>query len=193
MWRFLDDTGAIFGERTQPAAYDPRVRPWYRSATAANGFIVTSPYIIASTAEVGVTLAQPALGRSGVVGADMTLTAVSNYLADLKRSWTYPVALAVFDSEQQVVATSQPLPEGAGAQFVHVVDLHDAGITAAVTQFGTTGQAFNRATLQTPDGAMMASVQPVPFGIGEARHFFAIVAPLDAFVVPLLQIGRAHV
>ena len=32
-----------------PAGYDPRQRPWYKDATAANGLVVTTPYNDASS------------------------------------------------------------------------------------------------------------------------------------------------
>ena len=60
--------------------YDPRVRPWYKEASAAQKLIITKPYIGASSKKLQVTIAQPA--GNGVVGGDML---VAGILEDVNR------------------------------------------------------------------------------------------------------------
>ena len=68
---------AIPKDRTN---YDPRVRPWYKEASAAQKLIITKPYIGASSKKLQVTIAQPA--GNGVVGGDML---VAGILEDVNR------------------------------------------------------------------------------------------------------------
>ncbi|PSW13952.1 methyl-accepting chemotaxis protein [Photobacterium sanctipauli] len=58
------------------ADYDPRTRPWYRDAQAANKQIVTTAYRDAITNALLVTIAEPVLKNGsmiGVVGADVLI------------------------------------------------------------------------------------------------------------------------
>ena len=65
------------------ADYDPRVRGWYKAASAANQTIVTEPYISASAGKLVITLASPVQqgGRLiGVSGVDTDLQTISNLI-----------------------------------------------------------------------------------------------------------------
>jgi methyl-accepting chemotaxis protein len=65
------------------ADYDPRVRGWYKAASAANQTIVTEPYISASAGKLVITLATPVQqgGRLiGVSGVDTDLQTISNLI-----------------------------------------------------------------------------------------------------------------
>ena len=62
------------------AAFDPRERPWYRAAAIADGQIKIPPYVFFTTREVGITLARRGAGAKAVVGADITLRAISDAL-----------------------------------------------------------------------------------------------------------------
>lgn len=63
-----------------PEGYDPRERPWYIEAMASKGeFIISDPYVSASTNELVVTISQAIKDGSGVVAVDINL----NYLQGL--------------------------------------------------------------------------------------------------------------
>jgi methyl-accepting chemotaxis protein len=65
------------------ADYDPRVRGWYKAASAANQTIVTEPYVSASAGKLVITLATPVQqgGRLiGVSGVDTDLQTISNLI-----------------------------------------------------------------------------------------------------------------
>lgn len=70
--------------------YDPRVRPWYQDAVAANGLIWTDPYIFFTAQKPGITTASPVFGGTdgnefkGVIGVDIQISALSDFLAHLK-------------------------------------------------------------------------------------------------------------
>ena len=61
------------------ANYDPRVRPWYQSASKAGKLIVTAPYVSVTMQQMVVTLAEPVSHQGqviGVAGADLSLDAL---------------------------------------------------------------------------------------------------------------------
>jgi diguanylate cyclase (GGDEF)-like protein len=64
--------------------FDPRQRPWYQQASAAQGVVWTAPYIFYTSKRPGLTVARE-VRRSdgsvlGVVGADVELSALSQFL-----------------------------------------------------------------------------------------------------------------
>lgn len=73
-----------------PDDYDPRVRPWYRSAVAAQRFTISDPYLYASAPLLGITGAIPVFSRSdptemtGVLGIDILLDNLRTVLWDLE-------------------------------------------------------------------------------------------------------------
>ncbi|MGB5856372.1 MAG: methyl-accepting chemotaxis protein [Oceanisphaera sp.] len=63
--------------------YDPRNRPWYQQAIAANKPIITPPYEDATDSSLVVTLAEPVRSNgkmSGVIGGDV---AINSLIADI--------------------------------------------------------------------------------------------------------------
>ena len=73
------------GRRNDPNdAYDPRQRPWFKRAVAAEGEIWTDPYIFYTSRQPGLTVAAGVRDESGniigVVGADIALSALSEFL-----------------------------------------------------------------------------------------------------------------
>ncbi len=71
--------------RALSAGYDPRQRPWYRAATAANGTVLTEPYVDAGAGkQLVLTIATPVRGAdgaiAGVTGADLKLDTLSHIL-----------------------------------------------------------------------------------------------------------------
>ncbi len=65
--------------------YDPRSRLWYKDATSKSRLIWTDPYIFFTSRQPGLTVAAPVFtaggGLLGVVGADVELKALSEFLA----------------------------------------------------------------------------------------------------------------
>ncbi|OHE60150.1 MAG: hypothetical protein A2Z99_21555 [Treponema sp. GWB1_62_6] len=72
---------------TFPPDYDPRVRPWYRSAMKTEGFGVSPPYRYASVDALGITcVLQIKDGKGkfiGVLGIDILLDNLKTILTDL--------------------------------------------------------------------------------------------------------------
>jgi HD-GYP domain-containing protein (c-di-GMP phosphodiesterase class II) len=61
-------------------AFDPRTRTWYVNAMATHDQVRTDPYVFFTTHEPGITFARQARSGHGVVGADITLTNLSELL-----------------------------------------------------------------------------------------------------------------
>lgn len=82
---WLDGDLATLASEERPAyaaTYDPRARPWFDLALAADGAVVrTEPYIFFSTQDVGVTLAAAAPDGGAVVGVDLALADLGAHLA----------------------------------------------------------------------------------------------------------------
>jgi HD-GYP domain-containing protein (c-di-GMP phosphodiesterase class II)/HAMP domain-containing protein len=100
------DASARLLERRNQADYrfDPRVRPWYRLAQEASKTVATEPYVFFSTREPGITFTRRTADGRSVVGADITLAAVTQQLSQVKMS---PSAeLMLLDSRKNVVAYS---------------------------------------------------------------------------------------
>lgn len=70
-----------------PAGYDPRTRPWYKSAVAKGDFSVSAPYRYASVDDIGITCALPVIAADGtfvgVLGLDILLDSLGTVLEGL--------------------------------------------------------------------------------------------------------------
>lgn len=68
--------------------FDPRVRPWYTRAKDSLTTIWTDPYIFFTAQQPGITLASPVRdgdkGIRGVVGVDIEISSISEFLGNLK-------------------------------------------------------------------------------------------------------------
>jgi diguanylate cyclase (GGDEF)-like protein len=71
-------------KRDPTDAYDPRVRPWYQLAQDSDDEVWTDPYIFYTSQQPGLTVARAVRGDDGqllgVIGADIELTALSEFL-----------------------------------------------------------------------------------------------------------------
>ena len=73
-------------ERARPTAYDPRERPWYILATEHQGEVMmTDPYVAVTTPDVNIGIVTALIDGSGsiygVVGADITLVSLTDYIS----------------------------------------------------------------------------------------------------------------
>ncbi len=83
---YLGDVNGGFTIRPQtkmPDGYDPRVRPWYKDGMAANGAILTEPYIDVSTGKMVISVVATAARNVGVVGGDLALDGLTEIINSL--------------------------------------------------------------------------------------------------------------
>ena len=99
-----------------PPGYDPRERPWYRTAIARDGFSVSRPYEFASVGAIGITCVLPVRREDGslvgVLGLDILLEGLTSVLEGLKIP---KGGKALLLSEDGGVIASQ-YPGGAGGR-----------------------------------------------------------------------------
>jgi adenylate cyclase len=88
-WYRRDDAGQVFAVEEDPAdAFDPRTRPWYQGASAAEDLFWTDLYVFFTAQEPGLTVAHALRGEGGkvlgVAGGDIALAELSSFLAELE-------------------------------------------------------------------------------------------------------------
>jgi len=83
--------------------YDPRERPWYIDAMAADGPVISSPYVSFTIGAPVITLSEPLRGKvRGVIAANLKLDAFSDFVYE-QRPGEHGTAL-VFDSTGTLIA-----------------------------------------------------------------------------------------
>ncbi len=88
MFEWGEGRGFVDNAPVFPAGYDPRVRPWYRTALRRDGFSISAPYRYASVDENGITCVLPVQAENGdlmgVLGLDILLENLRGMLEDLQ-------------------------------------------------------------------------------------------------------------
>jgi HD-GYP domain-containing protein (c-di-GMP phosphodiesterase class II) len=97
-------------DRKENYSYDPRARIWYKTAIASDKLARTEPYVFFSTGELGVTMARRSQRGQGVVGVDMALSGVSDFLS--KQRITPSTRITWFSDEGRLFASDRPIPQG---------------------------------------------------------------------------------
>ena len=87
--RWRDQNLEIIFEDFDPQDnYDPRTRPWYKSAFEHKTIVWTDPYIFFTSQNPGITVAGPTydeLGKlEGIVGVDLEIHQLSTFIGNLK-------------------------------------------------------------------------------------------------------------
>jgi HD-GYP domain-containing protein (c-di-GMP phosphodiesterase class II)/HAMP domain-containing protein len=169
--RFLDLDGEPVGQPVDlDGTYDPRTRPWFEAAGAANAVVVTAPYVFDSTGAPGVTLARAATSGDGVFGADLTLTELQRFVADVEVSQHSSVYL--FDDAGELWVASRS--DGAELDVGPIAATGDESLSglADVAASGTVGVS--------EDGDQLAHVSSWSSPAGRTV-FVGITAPRSDF------------
>ncbi len=86
-----------------PSGYDPRVRPWYKTAVESGKFSVSKPYIYASVKALGITGVIPVYSGDnrfvGVLGIDIILQGLRNIIKNLNTQHKSKIILLNKDFE----------------------------------------------------------------------------------------------
>ncbi len=106
-----DATFQPISDRTDPSdSYDPRVRPWYVRAQASSGLEWSEPYVFFTSRKPGITAALRVVDEQGklvgIVGADVELTALSDFLA--RQQVTSIGAAVIVNQHRDVLAYTYP-------------------------------------------------------------------------------------
>lgn len=188
---FLDaDYREIERRDLGPAQYDPRTRPWYQEALTAPGLIITSPYVYASEATLGITLARANPDHDQVFAADITLHRVSEELS--RQQVTPGTVIALYEPDGSLLAftdESQLYARDANGELTarRVQDLTDSPITAIAPRLLTSTETQLDFTYQ--DRAWMAVTRRIGAAQGVERGM-AILIPLDELLADAMATLR---
>lgn len=104
LWRYVDRQGSILGERRRSAVYDPVQRVWYQQAQGHERTVVVEPYHFESSGMLGVTFARRVASVDGVMGADLSLATLTDFVT--ATSAGQPGGVVVLDARDRVLAFS---------------------------------------------------------------------------------------
>src|SRR5689334_10105315 len=81
-----DGSFIIRPDSKMPDGYDPRARPWYKSAQGSSGSALTEPYIDLASGQLVISIVDSVIkdGQNiGVVGGDLSLQVIADSLGTL--------------------------------------------------------------------------------------------------------------
>lgn len=141
-----DPQGKVLSDGQVPwDSYDPRTRPWYQGAAAAQGMFWTDVYPFFTDKAAGITGSQPYRDASGeliaVLGADVKLESMSHFLRDLVIGKT-GIALIVDDDGRVIAHPRAELAKEDADGKVHltrVADLGDPVVSRAFDRYRVEG------------------------------------------------------
>jgi PAS domain S-box-containing protein len=109
-WISIDNNGKALSREQRKDDYDPRVRPWYAAAAGSPGIHWSRPYVFRTTRDVGITaslaIGPGKNGSSGVIGADVMLKDLSQFLSRLK-SGHADLSIHLVSREGEILASSE--------------------------------------------------------------------------------------
>ena len=110
-WSRRDEAGRIETVVEDPAdTFDPRTRPWYQGASAAEGLFWTDVYVFFTERKPGLTASSAIYEPEGrlraVAGGDITLAALSDFLASFEIGASGRAM--ILDAEGRLVAFPDP-------------------------------------------------------------------------------------
>lgn len=192
----------LLGETPDPAdTYDPRVRPWYKSAKGTLRSIWTDPYIFFTSRSPGITAATPVIGLDGVVqgvaGVDIEIKDLSRFLANLRIGING--AAFVLNRNGDVIAHPNPallttVGEDGALEFPSIEEIADPIARAAfgdrLTDDGIVRVSETQSSF-TYRGQRFVSLI-LPFGLGEIPWTIVVYAPEDDFIGTLKDNRRLN-
>ncbi|EAR08761.1 HD domain-containing phosphohydrolase [Reinekea blandensis] len=178
--------------RDEPTNYDPRLRTWYRLANNENRLYQTEPYRFAQLQTPGVTLSTLLPDQRSVLGIDLLLPSLSDFLRDQGFEGRNGDAF-IFQQDGQMLARTDEGPEAGPDPAALLVDMAGNGETGLqpVTIDGTPYFAY------VSDIPAVNTRQPRYFGVlvservvnepflARLRVSLAVSAGLLALILPL--------
>ena len=105
---YLNETFMLRATRSEPTDFDVLSRPWYVSAMKASGVQNTGIYQFAQPKVSGQTISKRVPGTGAVLGIDMTLPSMSDYLSE-QVSGSDSISF-IYKPDGQVIASSLKPP-----------------------------------------------------------------------------------
>jgi HD-GYP domain-containing protein (c-di-GMP phosphodiesterase class II) len=192
---FLDASAAVLERRpVADYAFDPRARDWYRQAQASPGLIRTAPYAFFTTHEVGITLARKSALGPAIIGADVTLSDLSNVLR--KHLLSASTELILVTNDGTVLADRKAgrlYLESRGnlpARLATVADLGSPPLTALLKRFDP-GAADSLIELSADGREWQAALTRLTDNVAGGDTYLALTVPRDELLGDARRITRS--
>ena len=184
IWTHRDASRHEIAREFDPAdPYDPRTRPWYIGALTTEQIFWTGIYVFFSDRAPGITAAlraEASDGKQVVVGVDIKLDALSQFLAGLKIGRTGRAM--IIDAQGELIAypdaTRMLRQQGDDLVSVHVDELDDPALRAAWDRYRVEGPG--RRTLEVNGSRIVTAVVPLPMS-GQG-WLIMMTVPEDDFI-----------
>ncbi|MEG3639034.1 adenylate/guanylate cyclase domain-containing protein [Magnetococcus sp. PR-3] len=202
-WFFLDEMGQPLGQnKPEPARYDPRQRPWYKNAMAAKQTVKSNLYIYAFLQQPGVTFSRQFsnAGKRGVVGMDVTLSSISDFLRRQQISQEGEVfsvnakgALTAHPDASKAMVMGKSDDGKPKLVPARLQDLNDPlvrWIDSLLKNKTRGGRSFNQAhtfIVEIEGEKHLGTLSPVPGDFGQ-QEYLALTAPLRQFIGPIQSV-----
>ena len=176
-------------ERAPEVNYDPRQRPWYHAALAANRVAISNAYVFTGTNRPGITLSRQMRTGSGallgVFGADLSTDTLAGFL-DQSRIGSRGVVF-ILDQDGRLIGYPQPnktiARKNDRLEIVFADAVADPLVAGAVRHYAG-GTSHFQAALDSTGEQYLVSFTPVQ-GILADAWTVGVVADPDEFVAPL--------
>jgi len=158
-------------------SYDPRQRPWFKQARASDAEIWTDPYIFYTSQQPGLTVARAVRDEDGhligAMGADIELTALSNFLRTQRVGSTGAAFVVYSNGDVLAHPDAVDLTKRSGNDDSRLKKLADLD--------PITARAGTRLRERFPDLSIMNHTHLDDFEVGDKRYL--------SMFVPLLNHG----
>ncbi|EME71581.1 methyl-accepting chemotaxis protein [Paramagnetospirillum caucaseum] len=180
-WIFLDSAARSLGSAAKDdPAYDPRLRPWYKTAAVSASSVLSEPYVFSSLQAPGLTASRRAGSEGTVFGVDIALKGLSDFAAQQNVSPHGGVVL--LDLKRRMLAAAPQLLAGAGKEPGALAELAsvDAPMLRVLGEV-TPGEAH---LVASPAGEVLVQMTEWRHGSGQAIGI-GLAAPFDDFTGPI--------
>jgi len=185
-WIRRDPSGnEIAVEKSIDDSYDPRNRIWYKGALKSRKTYWTNFYIFFTDQKYGITVAIPIIGHDGqvlgVLGLDITLQKISEFLETLKIGQNGRAIIVNEDGELVAYPEIEKMVKREGEVYkpVRIDELKDAVLQRVYNRFRVEG--LGNRNLIIDDRHYLTSAFLFPTKIGHELTVFIIV-PEEDFV-----------
>lgn len=191
-WTRRDAGGQVIARERDPNdQFDPRTREWFQGALKSDDVYWTGVYVFFTRRIPGVTAAIRYHGTDGldrVFGVDITLQALSDFLASLKIGRTGRAAI-VDDTGHLIAAPDAThVLRGSGGQLTtaRVDQIDDPVLAAAYDHFRV--QGYGRRVIMVDDEPFVSIVSRLPASGGDWS--LLMIAPEQDFTSFVARNGR---
>jgi len=192
-WEYLDSELRVLGSEIETTDYDPRNRLWFEAAQKSEQIVKTEPYVFSSLQAPGITYATTIPGNGKVLGADISLTTLSHFMAEQKvtdnsvafifnqngRFNVYP------DLSKMVLATESSDSEKGKAKLAKIHHLYP---TLADKLLKIALQGGGTDILSNDKEELMTLVKPINSD-PKNKEFLALIVPTQEILKPYRDSG----